>query len=117
MSESAATFHARAVLDNDYGMFTRVREMTREHLEQHGRFAPEEDLPMALVQYDSELGQEIREWVEESGVKEDGPTALLVKDVLGTVDWAEIAKDLHNEIVKEYAEENPELNIYVPENA
>jgi hypothetical protein len=108
-----ATQRVSLWLTNDEDLHKSVRVLARGWLERNGRFAPQGDLKMALVEYDSELGLELREWVTRNGVS-SGSTSKIVQEMLGAVNWSEIAQELHNEMVQEMAERYPERKIYVP---
>jgi hypothetical protein len=100
-------------LTGDQDLYESTRVVARGWLERNGRFAPQDELKMSLVDYDRGLGIELLDWVIKNGVGR-GSTSKVVEEVLRSAEWSEIAQEFHNELVEEMADRYSERGIYVP---
>jgi hypothetical protein len=105
-----ATDKVQKLIDENKDLSEGARTIVRRLLYNAGRFKEEPDYTMS--EYSTTLGDAIRAWVAP---KDDGsPSYLVVNELFSLVQWSDIGRALHREIVEEYAAQHPEQRVYLP---
>lgn len=106
------TDRVRLVLTNDEPSYISAKAVVAASLRVNGRFQPVIGKP--LVDFDQEAGYALKAWLLPP--ENDTTSSKVTHELYRAVDWGELGKDLHDEIVEEYNDKYPEHNIYMPED-